>query len=778
MKLLTGKLALLLFLCCSCSMKESVNEDFLSQCKGTWSTAPTHMPTSLTPDGAICGNGDIGMVWGGTPDSQSIYLSKNDFWKAQNGYPNGGIGYVGKLLISSAEMKDALYDVEQSIADATLRGTFSKPDGTSYQMRSWCAASENIAVVELKAGNVPVRFDVDLVVEETEGATIEKGSEENVDWYVRKYEEATLEWPSAVSIGVSLLGKKTFKDISLEPGESAQLVLSFCSNHDSQEFVENSVKMVRSIDSKKLNGLYDTHKQWWRSFWNESQVTLNDLELEKYYYGSHYLLACCSRNVNFPPGLWGNSMSRDKAAWCGDYHLNYNHMAPWWAVYSSNHIALSEPFDTPILEYVDKAEQHAKEFLNKKGVYYPVGIGPKGFCSSMFPLTSEDMMKVYGTPDNDIEGGYMFLGQKSNAVFCTTNMFMRYYSTYDRAYAEKVYPFIRQVADFWEDYLVYEDGRYVDYNDAFWEVGPWEGKNWKNNFGDYNPTQALGLCRMLFTGIIDMSSFLGRDSDRLEKWNHILAHLSDIPTVVVDGVTRVKACEGGNGSGSRTAPGFGRVMAHGLVFPSGAFGPMRTPEFAQLLLDEVYRWNDPANTKYEWRDGGWDNLGNGFETYYACAARLGYDGEKLIAELKKRIEKTAQPNLWIEQSGGGIECFSAVPSCINEMLLQSYEGIVRVFPVWPKERAASFRDLRAYGAFLITSSCQKGRVESVSIKSEKGRLCKMENPWKGEVCVVTHEDGTKESYDTDVFEFSTQTGEIIELTAVLLQSDTGKRMAL
>lgn len=54
----------------------------------------------------------------------------------------------------------------------------------------------------------------------------------------------------------------------------------------------------------------------------------------------------------------------------------------------------------------------------------------------------------------------------------------------------------------------------------------------------------------------------------------------------------------------------------------------------------------------------------------------------------------------------------------------------------------------------------------------------MENPWKGEVCVVTHEDGTKESYDTDVFEFSTQTGEIIELTAVLLQSDTGKRMAL
>lgn len=58
-------------------------------------------------------------------------------------------------------------------------------------------------------------------------------------------------------------------------------------------------------------------------------------------------------------------------------------------------------------------------------------------------------------------------------------MFMRFYHTYDKEYVKKVYPFIRAVADFWEDYLVYENGRYVSYNDNFWEVGPWEGKNWK-----------------------------------------------------------------------------------------------------------------------------------------------------------------------------------------------------------------------------------------------------------------------------------------------------------
>lgn len=760
---LTSKWMLFLLMCGSCNMTEKVSDNFVPEYKGIWSEPPTRMPTSLTPDGAICGNGDIGMVWGGTPDSQCLYLSKNDFWKAQNGYPTGGIGYVGKLLINAAEMEGASYAVEQSIADATLQGSFSKPGVGSYQMCSWCAASENIAVIELQAGDAPMLFGVNLVVEETEGATVEKGSEELVDLFVRKYEGKMLEWPSAVSIGVRALGKEDFEEIALKPGEKVQLVLSFCSNHDNREFVKQSVNMARAMDDDKLRTLRESHTQWWVSFWNESRITLDDPELEKYYYGSQYLLACCSRNTNFPPGLWGNSMSCDKAAWCGDYHLNYNHMAPWWGVYSSNHIGLSEPYDTPILEYQDKAEQHAKEYLNKKGVYYPVGIGPKGFCSSMYPLTPEDMMNVYGTPDNDIEHGYMFLGQKTNATFCTTNMFMRYYSTYDKAYAEKVYPFIRKVADFWEDYLVYEEGRYVDYDDAFWEVGPWEGKNWKSNYGDYNPTQALGLCRMLFKGIIDMSSFLDRDADKLEKWNHILTHLSEIPTVEVNGVIRVKACEGGNGSGSRTAPGFGRVMAHGLVFPSGAFGPMKDPEFARILLDEVRRWNDPVDSSYEWCDVRWDHLGNGFETYYACAARLGYDGEELISELKKRIRKTAQPNLWIEQSGGGIECFSAVPSCINEMLLQGYEGIIRVFPVWPKKRDASFTNLRAHGAFLVSSSCKNGEVEYVTIVSEKGRTCNIENPWGNADCKIVYSDREETIRGLKQFEIETSPEEIIKL---------------
>lgn len=79
----------------------------------------------------------------------------------------------------------------------------------------------------------------------------------------------------------------------------------------------------------------------------------------------------------------------------------------------------------------------ARKLLDCDGIYYPVGIGPKGLCTSMWPLTPEEMQEKYATRENTIDNGYKFLGQKINAVFSVGNMLMRYYSTYDKNYAQK-----------------------------------------------------------------------------------------------------------------------------------------------------------------------------------------------------------------------------------------------------------------------------------------------------------------------------------------------------
>ncbi len=117
--------------------------------------------------------------------------------------------------------------------------------------------------------------------------------------------------------------------------------------------------------------------------------------------------------------------------------------------------------------------------------------------------------------------------------------------------------------------------------------------------------------------------------------------------------------------------------------------------------------------------------------------------------------------MWITQGGGGIETLAAVPLTINEMLLQSYEGVVRVFPNWVMSRDASFNNLRAYGAFLVSGSVSGGKVNKVELTTEKGRPCVMENPWKGSDVQLWRNGKKAETLSGDRIEFATSEGENI-----------------
>jgi alpha-L-fucosidase 2 len=55
---------------------------------------------------------------------------------------------------------------------------------------------------------------------------------------------------------------------------------------------------------------------------------------------------------------------------------------------------------------------------------------------------------------------------QSQAVHGAVNMIMRFRSTRDCDYARKVYQYLTEVADFYEDYLWFEDGRYFIFNEV------------------------------------------------------------------------------------------------------------------------------------------------------------------------------------------------------------------------------------------------------------------------------------------------------------------------
>ncbi len=399
--------------------------------------------------------------------------------------------------------------------------------------------------------------------------------------------------------------------------------------------------------------------------------------MEKEYYGSLYLLASTSRSGEAAPGLWGNWVIKTPA-WNGDYTLNYNYEAPFYAAFPTNHVELADSYDRPVLDWVPKAQAEAKA-NGFTGAFYRVHIGPL----------------PNGSSDTNL------WNQKSCGAFAATDLLMHYYFTRDPAYAQKIYPALQQLAIFWQNYLKKDGDRYVIENDAQHEG---------NAYPQTNGIMSLGLVRFLLQGTIDISSALGVDADMRAIWQERLSHLSAYPTFVKDGKTVFRYTEVGLDWND------GNAIGNQLIYPASQVGLGSEPallQTAQNMIAAMARWND----------------GNGTDTFYPAAARVGSDPAALLTHLTQWIQNNTYPNLHIHTGGGGIENLNTVPSTVAEMLLQSFQGKLRLFADWPKGVDARFGDLRAYGAFLVSSDVRANTVQYVRIVSERGGVVVLSNPW-------------------------------------------------
>ncbi len=728
----------------SCQNVSAYTSTEIDRFKAVFIEYPKHVPTSATIDAPVTGNGDIGLTMAPSAGKLIFYVGKNDFWKAVPSYPDGKVALPGGLTIRSEILQDCTYYAEQLPGSAEIRAVFKTADN-ELRLSAWVAALDNKVIIELEATkHTPLSLEL-WTPQDGESVT-SNGVEKGCTWVHRSFENIKyLEWPTHMAMALN----HENGNLVLQPGQRQRLVIAIYTNHDTAQWHESAIRGASSATDQLLDQTKSQHRQWWDAFWALSGISMDDEFLEKYYYQSQYLFACASREGKFAPGLWGPFITNDDPAWAGDYHLNYNYQGPYWASFSSNHISLTENYDQPMLDYMEQGRCHAWNMFHCRGILYPVGLGPKGLCSSAWPRNQE-RMKTYGNAPNTIEDGVMFWQQKTNASFVAANMMMRFYSTYDKAYARKIYPFVLACADFWEDYLTLEDGRYVVRGDVFHETPPW------NNYeGDFNCVVSLGMARMTFQSADVLSRFLKKDKGRRAKWNDILSKFSDYPVGLNDqGRLSLNHRE----KEGEKPSGITRIHMHGVLLPTGQTGPNLTPEYNKIMLDDLHDWK--ASGGNDWGN----SMGNGIETVYPGAARIGYPAKELLEHLKDRIRMGAYPNCYIHAAGGGIETLSAVPGTINEMMMQSYESIVRIFPNWDRTMNGSFTNLRAYGAFLVSSSIKNGEIQSVILKSEKGRPCKLENPWPGCEVKVTRNGKAWHTLQGNILSFKTRPNDTFRLS--------------
>ena len=134
-----------------------------------------------------------------------------------------------------------------------------------------------------------------------------------------------------------------------------------------------------------------------------------------------------------------------------------------------------------------------------------------------------------------------------------------------------------------------------------------------------------------------------------------------------------------------------------------------------------------------------------------------------------------QTNFWPNMGGGGLEQAGASVA-VDELLLQSHEGFLVLFPAWERGvSAASFKTLRARGAFLVTAAINEdGRVLSgVEIHSEAGVPCRLVAPWPTGMQVrttsgtIVHAKATPMVGNVSTYVFETTPGETYILNPIM-----------
>ncbi len=734
--------------------------------------------------GGYLGNGDLGAHVGGTKHSLIYYLGKNGFHAGNDvaGYRSGDDSAPGaykqhilnlarlRVVAHSGRISDlgavsdsrATYRVTQDLKNAEIR-TDCWMEGEPVRATAYLAPTGNVMVLELATtGGKGLRLEATLSVHGNESIAMSAGTAGEVAWVTKD--------PNPVDAPFFVRGAVTAKVIGATAlvttnhlsesrlafelpanGKSVVLVVHAEHTKNAASPLASIQAAARGIAAAGIAEVSARNKAWWKAFWLRSYIRLGD-DIQRYWYNHLYLIGSAARSGvdNGPgkaPGHWGPWNRADDMKWFGNLGMNYNAQNPYYGTFAANHVDLVDPYIETVKYY---AENTGRKRVIHRWVSPEIAARMPANCRG---VEFEGSFTSHGTPSTaGGTAGAEDCCMTTNAVFAILPVVWKWKYGGDTNYlANTAYPLMREVADFFDSYIGEPvNGRYDVYGSVH------EGANWFAK----NDMFSLGAIRFLYREIIAASIQTGRDADRRIHWQDILDHMSEYPlqpwganvTFRPDAVHDVMEALHYQGGARNT----------GLMFTTtfDNIGYRTLPAYRLATCNTL----DKGNMFYPQRWSGWQN-GNDFGMMFVMAVRAGYRADRVIEAIRGW---KPEPNGVVSQKdGGGIET-AGIIEAINGMLLQSHDGVLRVFPNWNRAVDAEFKRLRAVGAFLVGARYRAAGqiVDRVRIFSEKGNRCVLQNPFNGDCIAVTRADtGQAVAVDQneDEFAFPTTAGVYYEI---------------
>jgi alpha-L-fucosidase 2 len=444
--------------------------------------------------------------------------------------------------------------------------------------------------------------------------------------------------------------------------------------------------------------------RWWRQYWQQSSISLPDSVLLRQWYMEMYKLGAATGNGAPPISLqavWTADNGK-LPPWKGDFHHDLNTQLSYWPAYSSNHIEQEQGFISWLEKNRPAFEKYTTDYYQVKGLNVP----------GVSTLTGQPM------------GGWIqYSFGPTVSAWLAHHFYLHWRYTMDRTFLEKdAYPWISSVATFLEAVSVRDNSgmRKLPLSSSP-EIFNNSREAWFTEMTNFD----LGLTRWTFEKAAELAGELGKPTEQ-HHWKSVL---DEWPALDVDAETGLTWLKGKPYNESH------RHFSHQIAYhPLGLIDMSKGAEDQRIIRSTIATLDRIGPDGWCGYSYSW--LGN-------LKARA-FDGEGAATALKIFAEDFCLKNSFHvngDQSGTGkskyvyrpftLEGNFAFAAGVQEMLIQSHSGVIRLFPAIPSEwKNASFTKLRAEGAYIVSAKMENGEVTSVDVLSEKGGELHIASPFR------------------------------------------------
>ncbi len=503
-----------------------------------------------------------------------------------------------------------------------------------------------------------------------------------------------------------------------------RIAVAVVTNAEATDPTTAAMALARDTLAADWTALLDRQLRYWiDEFWAGFFVDAGHPYANALYHMALYELGISSRGrvpAKFNGGL--NLWGEHERVW-NEVYTFHNQHSTHLPLYAAGLGRLADNFHDWIIGMHPEAVKTAEKYFGCAGVFFP-----------------EAMSQVYRVPEpdtrwkgNPAEWFYMCY-ILSTGTRLASLLWDRYEHSLDRDFLRRAYPVIRDVARFYVDYgKLGADGLYHLAPSQAWEERP-IGRDSHSDCAAW---------RAIFRMALDAAAALDLSEPQAEAWRERLAKPPPYP--VQDGLFSVVIRD----DGTPEPPEHFQWQLPNLsgVYPYGVIGQDTDPALLEVARRTFARYRFNADAGHEYlpvvaaRLGdaeAWRAAAFNFMQFFQCFDQGLFNYYSVQGNKDKEYPANrAQLHCYLEGSG-------IFATSVNEMLLQSHGGVIRVFPATPGHWPARFT-LMARGAFRVSSERRPGQATPacVSIEAVGGtaRECRVAVPWDGETD-LRRNDGT------------------------------------